>query len=347
VIAEPLIPISYANAPLEALEALECAGHNRLQVFRDAGLTLPDAAVHDPELELPARDFTRLYGYAFRRLEAATSLRPEQSLMEKEVVDLLCYCLITCSDLQQVIERASAYLRAIGPLGAGLTASNCGITVRLDINFRRREHDGAAMLVAVAGMSMLYQLFCWLIGQRIRLIEFSLRYPTPERKPLLADFLDVPIQYGQAQDSLCFPSRYLAQPVVRSCQDLQGVIDYFPFDLHFCGKTDGTLAGRLRAFLSSTLQRNQPLPTLNTCAQLFHMSTTTLRRRLRDEGVGYANLRGMCQQQHAQYLLSCSDQPIEEIARLTGFGDDRAFRRAFRARSGLSPSQFRSRSLGN
>ncbi len=340
MIEEPLIPISYANPPLEALQS---AGYSRLQVFRNAGLTLRDAAVHDPELELPARDFTRLYGYAFRLLEATTSVRPDRSLMEKEVVDLLCYCLITCSDLQQVIERASAFCRAIGPLGAGLTSNNCGTTIRLDIDFRRRTQDRAAMLVALAGISMLHQLFAWLIGQRIRLTEISLRCPAAEKPLLFSDIFGVPLHYGRAQDSLCFSSRYLTQPVVRSYQDLQGVIDYFPFDLHFCGKTDGTLAEKLRAFLSSTLYRNQPLPTLNTCAQLFQMSTTTLRRRLRDEGANYSNLRAISQQQHAEYLLRSSDQPIEEIARLTGFSDDRAFRRAFHAWSGMNPSQFRRR----
>ena len=97
------------------------------------------------------------------------------------------------------------------------------------------------MLVALAGISMLHQLFAWLIGQRIRLTEISLRCPAAEKPLLFSDIFGVPLHYGRAQDSLCFSSRYLTQPVVRSYQDLQGVIDYFPFDLHFCGKTDGTL----------------------------------------------------------------------------------------------------------
>jgi AraC-like DNA-binding protein len=91
----------------------------------------------------------------------------------------------------------------------------------------------------------------------------------------------------------------------------------------------------------STLQRQQSVPTAAACAQLFYLGLTTLRRRLREEGTSYAKIRTDCQREYAEYLLRVTDRAVQDIALQLGFGDDRAFRRAFRGWSGVSPSEFR------
>lgn len=94
--------------------------------------------------------------------------------------------------------------------------------------------------------------------------------------------------------------------------------------------------------LMGALQRQLKLPAPETIAQLFHISPATLRRRLQEESTSYAKIRSDCQRECAEYLLTVTELTVQEIAVQLGFGDDRAFRRAFRGWNGCSPAQFRS-----
>lgn len=335
-----LIPIGYAAA---VFEELALAGHSRIRVFRDAGLELDEQEILDPELQLPAPVFSHLYGVALRILEAETSLRADHSRMDKDVVDLLCHCLISCTRLDEAIDRAAAFLRAIGPLGTLLQRCQRGTAVRLSFDFMRRDDKRASLLVVLAAMNMLHQLFSWLIGKEIKLQSVSLRYAALQEQFLIAHGLGVPPAYGQTEDAITFSGHYLDQPIVRSPQDLREVIDYFPLDLHLCIDSHGTFSERVRRLISSALYRNQTIPGLRTCAQLLYVGETTLRRHLDQEGTRFTLIRTTCQREYVEYLLRFSGRTVEEIAGMAGFGDDRALRRAFRSWSGVSPSDFRSR----
>ena len=64
-------------------------------------------------------------------------------------------------------------------------------------------------------------------------------------------------------------------------------------------------------------------------------------RRLAAEGTGFGALLREVREERAQALLRRPSLAIEEIAWRLGFHDPDAFSRAFRAWTGLSPSEFR------
>ena len=93
--------------------------------------------------------------------------------------------------------------------------------------------------------------------------------------------------------------------------------------------------------LMSGLQRQERLPDSDAAARLLGISPASLRRRLQDSGASYAKIRAGCQREWAEYLLAFTRSPVQEIAVQLGFGDDRAFRRAFRKWTGHGPAEFR------
>ncbi len=76
-------------------------------------------------------------------------------------------------------------------------------------------------------------------------------------------------------------------------------------------------------------------------ANLFNMHERTLRRRLGAEGATVRELVSDVRQELARHLLRDTTLPVSEIAAVLRYSDVAVFSRAFRSRSGLSPSEWR------
>jgi AraC-like DNA-binding protein len=82
-------------------------------------------------------------------------------------------------------------------------------------------------------------------------------------------------------------------------------------------------------------------PDIAAVSAQLHMSESTLRRRLRQEGSGFRPLLDQVRLHLASQYLRETDLPVAEIGRLLGFDDVTNFRRAFGRWSGTTPSQMR------
>lgn len=76
-------------------------------------------------------------------------------------------------------------------------------------------------------------------------------------------------------------------------------------------------------------------------ARLLAIGPRTLQRALKDEGTTFRDIRSRVVTARARSMLSETDIPTAEISRLLGYADARSFRRAFKARTGQSPVEFR------
>lgn len=329
------VPLGYVEP---VLEQLELAGYSRAKVFLQAGLDARSNCT-----ALPVLQFARLYGCAARLLESVTSRRSDRSLMNKEITDLLCYCVISCERMADVIERAAAFNRVLGQMGGMIEPVRRGSNVELIIDSRRARRTPAALLVDLAAMNFYHQLFSWLIGKAIRLSSAHVMYPTPANYLCMTEMLGVPLTYNHPDNRLVLSAHYLSEPVVRSSAELARNLDYFPFpfDIWMGGNTEDRLSDQVRVLLMRTLQHQQRPPTSPQVALRLGISSATLRRRLHDAGTSYASLRASCQREWAEYLLTFTRTTVQEIADKLGFGDDRAFRRAFSKWTGCSPGDFR------
>jgi len=331
------VPLSYV---MPVLRQLELAGHARGTVFRQAGLDMRSGSS-----TLPALEFSRLYGCAIRLLESVTSRRTDRSLQSKEITDLLCYCVISCDRLVDVIDRAAAFNRVLGQMGGSIELVRRGLTAELIVDSRRARRDTAALLVDLAAMNFYHQLLSWLIGKPIRLSGACVMYLAPASYLPVTELLGVPLTYDQPDNRLALSAHYLEEPVVRSGAELARNLDYFPFpfDIWIGGGSEDRLSERVRVLLMGVLQHQQRLPASHQVAQRLGVSPATLRRRLHDAGTSYAKVRTGCRREWAEYLLAFTRATVQEIAVRLGFGDDRAFRRAFSKWTGRSPADFRSR----
>lgn len=80
---------------------------------------------------------------------------------------------------------------------------------------------------------------------------------------------------------------------------------------------------------------------MGAVAARLHLSVRTLRRRLSDEGTGYAALYDEVRQALAEDLLAMPRLPLSKIADRLGYAEPSSFIHAFKRWTGLTPSAFR------
>ncbi|MEY4581499.1 MAG: hypothetical protein RL701_6202, partial [Pseudomonadota bacterium] len=78
-------------------------------------------------------------------------------------------------------------------------------------------------------------------------------------------------------------------------------------------------------------------------AKRLALSVATLRRKLESEGSSFTLLLERARSDAAQRYLSKPEPSVTEVAFLLGFSNLRAFSRAFRRWTGVTPSVFRER----
>ena len=76
-------------------------------------------------------------------------------------------------------------------------------------------------------------------------------------------------------------------------------------------------------------------------ARQLGMSARTLSRKLRDEGVTYAEILDKLRSALAKRYLSDRELPVTQIAWLLGYQEVSSFTHAFKRRTGMTPREFR------
>ena len=71
------------------------------------------------------------------------------------------------------------------------------------------------------------------------------------------------------------------------------------------------------------------------------MSTATIQRRLKQEGVSYQQLKNDIRRDSAIEFLTKTDKTLQDISDELSFHDPSAFHRAFKKWTGVSPGAYR------
>jgi AraC-like DNA-binding protein len=85
------------------------------------------------------------------------------------------------------------------------------------------------------------------------------------------------------------------------------------------------------------------VPTLQELSKMLNLTTRTLNRYLEREGTCYRDLAGSVRFELACERLAAGNMSVTEIAYSLGFHDSANFARAFRAKAGCTPSEYRRR----
>jgi AraC-like DNA-binding protein len=285
------------------------------------------------------RAFAHWYLQAVQRLEQYCAGEDEHGGMTRDEVEMLCRCTLSASTLEEAMQLCAQFCRMLHPR-AGRTELVSGAAIAcFRMDSLRRHTTTASNLVDITGLFAFRQLFQWLAGTELPLLQVSIG---PIERHDLLPFLRLfraPVLAGGDSYAMEFPAEVLRLPVVRNPGEFDAFFEVFP-----CGVFEDTrreLSQQVAALLSASLRMGETLPTQRDVARALGLPLSTFRRRLAESGTGYRALREECLRAMACNYLERTALPITEVSARLGFSDPGAFRRAFRQWTGTAPTRWR------
>lgn len=267
----------------------------------------------------------------------------------------------------ELIQWWSADLKLVhtGPLGSAVTSAN---TVResmrvlekyvsvvyppVELEIRTSAKDCILTVKTLHAMPEVEEIVMELTALTLTTILLYLNIPANDIQIRLGHDQRIEDQYyqdnfgtvpgfKQSANTITMPARYLDQinedssPLVFQ----QGIRDCDILEARL--KSLDSLSRRAYQVVLAAARRGIHVD-LPAVAEKLTMSERTLIRRLTEEGTSFRELSSEVRLELAKAQLEAGELPIKRISLDAGFSNVSSFSRAFRKRTGLSPSEYRS-----
>ncbi len=252
----------------------------------------------------------------------------------------LGYALICASHPREALDTLQQYwgLRGRG-LRFGWTETDA--TLRFDFHGELVLPPALAQVLTEAMLVSFCQGVQFLLGTPVFPGEIGFVMPEPAHHGRYRERLPV-LRYGQTENSVVILNKALFDKPLSTGnpEARQQALALCAREMSLWGDDAARqpLLARAQAEMALT-GRGYPGP--DELADRLHLSLRTLRRRLAAEGSGYQALLDAARARDALALLAQPELEIRQIARLLGYEDPANFTRAFRSRTGMTPSAAR------
>lgn len=284
----------------------------------------------------PLSHFVRVYRewIALERGELGT----QQAQVEQW--QMLVHCMISAATVEEAVQLLVRFSRVVwADRALAGTRSGQG---HVALIFNEPHREGPAGLTAVLWMqSLILSTLEFLAGVRFVNASGRVRHASCLPEGVGGLLFHSPIVFGQDEVALLVPQADMRRPVTAKGKDLPGFFrELLPMTL---GAINPAL--RMRELVAGLIRQHKQGPDYRDAgrpdlAAALGVSDATLRRRLRDEGGTFREIRDEVFDDLACGWLR-EAVPVAEVAARLGFSDAFAFRRFFHRLHHCAPSVWR------
>ena len=271
------------------------------------------AATHDPEFGL----------------KVARHVRPS-------TFHVVGYAMSCSSTLRRAAERFAHSARLISD-AALIDFKPVGgrFLLTVDLHTIGRQPIYQAIDTILAGFLLLCE---WIASVPVIPAEVTFRHGRPANDKPYRDVFRCPIRYGQEINGILFEAKDLERLVPSANEELAVLLDEMT-SKYLALRFSSRFSRKVREVLTLQLPHHEPSKAVT--AQLLHMTSRTLLRRLRDENTTFQEVSERLREELAYDYLLQDDLTIEQIASQLGFSSSSTFSRAFVRWTGSRPSEWR------
>lgn len=212
-----------------------------------------------------------------------------------------------------------------------------GDQVDMSITLVRPELDPDHLLQEF--LLLMWQRFSsWLINSQLTIHSTRFNYPAPAHSEEYLPMFGEQLQFDQPTSGFTFSSKMLNLPRVRDLMELECFLRQSPLEvLRRVGENNSLSIQVQRLILNKGVEQAATLEEVACC---LHMTSRTLRRKLKEEGSSYQQIKDRVRCDIAIRLLTEESLTVAETSELIGFTEQAAFCRAFKNWTGVAPSAY-------
>ncbi len=184
--------------------------------------------------------------------------------------------------------------------------------------------------------------------KRMPISEVHFQHARDSDQEIIADFFATEVKYEQESNRLFFDSAHLGEHLFTSNELLYDILQN-ALRTYFYADTPGRrfVDSVCRELMISTELKNSTQSetrqdvSLDAIAEKLTISTRTLRRRLKEDGYNFQDVKSLVRERLAKYFLGNTKMTLSEIAYAVGFSELSAFSRAFKNWTCSTPQEYR------
>jgi len=256
---------------------------------------------------------------------------------------MMCHSIITAGNLRRALLRSSRFISLLGD-DLNIELIESGDEARLIINYVN-PHDLDPVFFITSIFVIWIRLSCWLIDQPILLERINFSFPEPVFSDEYSLMFPCRHEFSQSSNMVVFNTRLLSLPIQQNAETLKGFLHLAPESILTQFRSDNSLTAQIKRLLLHRNGMETELENLSfeLVSSELNLTTHTLRRRLKEEGNSFQEIKDSIRRDRAMVLLYETDMSIQDIASSLGFSEPAAFNRAFKKWTGLTPGSIKSR----
>jgi AraC-like DNA-binding protein len=330
---EPTVLASLADTILRAAASADLHVEHLMEEAELTGITFDD-----PEQRIPYRLYGQLWEGILRRVaDAPFGLRVADRAANAATYGIVGYVVRSAPTVEAGFRSVVAYLRLINERGVGSVAETEEGALRFSFSPSATtgpaRHHTEAMLGALVVMARRWS------GVPLRPLELTFRHSAPADASAHQALFGCPVTFGAEDNSILLSREVLSLPLNTSDPSLHAILKKRADRLLAQMPQRSDLLKEVEAIVRENIAEGAP--TVATIARRLGLSPRTLQRRLSGEGVSYAGLLDKFRRENAMKLLDDDRLAIHDVSMLLGFSEPKAFRRAFKRWTGMSPRAHR------
>lgn len=330
-------PMISLNAATGLIEAISASRGDPDQILHAVGLDR--STLSDPHGFLPFADFTRLLQEAARRTgDDSFGLHFGEQFQPKNIGPLV-YVVLNSPTMAVAFDNAVRYLKVHNE-GARVTFTYDAISAYLRQSLlgvaadNVRQHSEYSMVVALNTLRLM-------AGSRWSPREMQFAHQAPVHTAEHVRIFGAPLSFGCDTNTLVIERAFIDKQVPAADERLYPILRrYLDRVVKEMPREDRTLSS-IREVIGHSIREGDPK--LDDVARKVTMSTRTLQRRLKEQGVDFKSLVDDTRRRLSLNYLADPVHTPAEIAYLLGYSEVSAFNRAFKRWTGTTPSSYRRR----